>query len=799
MSPQNMVNHTAELRGLTQHEVAKKIAKGQVNKVEKFTTRTIPQILISNIFSAFNGILAISLLALLLIRANLDAVFLFAVTFFNTLTGISEEIRAKIALDRLAFFNRKKVFVVRDKEKQEIAIEEVVKDDLIICETGQQIIADGILLSEKPIYVDESLLTGESDNIKKEHGNDLFSGSFCVSGSGIYQAVKVGVSSNINLLAAQAKKYKKTLSPLQKSINIIVEILTSTMILFIVLLLIAGYIKKSSLTSDILAIVTVIKSLVPQGLILMSTLSFAFSAIKVAKKNILVQKLSAIESMSHLTTLCLDKTGTLGTNKLKFHALQLCSQNNDKPETTRKLQLFLGALSDKNKSIHAIEEEFPGKSIIPTDERPFSSHTKISAVQLFDKKNAEEISLWLGAPEILAKHKTFSEEEKNSLDDLRSKGLRVLLFSESKKPLKNNNTFSHLTHLAFIVLEEELRPNIKEAIRFYENRDVKLKILSGDHPKTVAAIAKLANVDCYGELVTGEELENLSPEEFKKKINKGQFFGRLTPKQKKQIIKCLQEQKEFVGMIGDGINDVLALKQADIGIALHSGAEVSRDVSDVILLKDSFTHLPALSKEGDRIIYNIRRIARLFLTKNVYSLFFILFIGFIGLTFPLTPRFITWIDMLTIGVPATFLMLMAPNLPKQSTKHFISDTLRFALISGVIISFLSMLVYAFFYLFLHHPEPFDKTVSASVIIIMDLFLLFYVTKIERKTNKNNIRLIIYGIVLAAFLTNVLGIYLPFVRDLIGLTYVNISSWPIIIGASLLGIIILNFVLRRAEL
>jgi cation-transporting ATPase E len=570
------------------------------------------------------------------------------------------------------------------------------------------------------------------------------------------------------------------------------------------LLLLAGYIKNISVKGDILAIVTVIKSLVPQGLILMSTLSFALGAVRIAKKNILVQKINAIESMSHLSTLCMDKTGTLGTNTQQFYTLKVLSATNTKKDIESKLKAFVGSVSDKNKTLQAIEKEFPGTAQKVLDELPFTSERKTSAIRILysagtlseksmDSKKSSAISLWLGAPEILGLTYLLASQ-KEILRELQSKGLRVLLFAESQKELKNSKS---LKPLAFIVLKEELRPNIKEAIKFYEDRNVKLKLLSGDHPETVYAIAKQVEMEIYGDIVNGDDLQQLSSEDFKKTVLKGQLFGRLIPKQKQQIIKLLQETGEFVGMIGDGVNDILALKQANIGVALNSGAAVSKDVSDIILLKNSFFHLPAVSKEGDRIIYNIKRVARLFLTKNIYSLFFILFVGFIGLGFPLSPRFITWIDFLTIGIPATFLVALSPSLPKQSAKNFVHDTLKFALVAGIIISFFSVLVYASFYLVQHQVPLFAKTASTSVIILMDLFIVLFVTKLERKSSKRSpIKLTIYGIIAFAIILNVIAIYWPFTRDLIGMASLDLKSWAIILAASGIGILTLNKLLKR---
>jgi len=572
--------------------------------------------------------------------------------------------------------------VMRDGRNQEIAHDEVVQDDLVVFGPGDQLIADGILASSPPVFIDESLLTGEAEPIKKHAGALVSSGSYCIRGSGRYVATKVGRASGVNRLTEQAKTYKITHTPLQNAINTIIQALTAIMILLVLLLVMASYIKNLSLAASILSIVTVIKALVPEGLVLVSTLAFALGALRAARRQVLVHKLNAIESMSHLTTLCLDKTGTLGTNQLKFEQLVILSSSQQ--EVSRKLGLFVGAVTEKNQTFLAIEAQFSAVASTVIEELPFSSEQKISAVRVGDM--GAELSLWLGAPEVLAKG-LWTPPQEAMLEEFRQQGLRVLAFASTSRPIPQQEA---LLLLAFIVLRDELRPDVIPAIKFYEGRNLKVKVLSGDHAETVAALARQAGISAWGDMVNGQDLAVLAPDDFATAAQTGQFFGRLLPQQKQQIIKCLQDSGEFVGMVGDGINDILALKQADIGVAMHSGAAATRDVADIILLQDTFAHLPTLSQEGDRIIYNIKRVSQLFLTKNIYSLFFILFVGFVGLEFPLTPRYITWIDLLTIGTPAALLTLMAPVLAKQTSAHFLRDTIGFALLSGLIISVFSL-------------------------------------------------------------------------------------------------------------
>lgn len=779
-----------EAVGLTQPEVNERRQQGQVNLVEKFTTRTVSGILRYNIVTVFNGILTASVAALLAVGANSDAVFLSIVTLANILVGVISEFRAKWALDRLALLQRHVVTVRRDGHDQKIPSDEVVKDDLVRLTPGDQVVADGVLAPSAPVVMDESLLTGEAAAVEKRTGDAVLSGSYCVSGAGYYVATRVGAASSVNTLTAQAKAYKIQLTPTQKSINTLVKTLTAILILFVALLLMAAYIKHVPLKETILSLVTVIKALVPEGLVLISTLAFAMGALRAARRQVLVQKLGAVESLGHLTILCMDKTGTLGTNRLQFEVLVPFALSHD--ELARYLGLFLGAVSAQNQTTEAIASAFPSLASTVIDELPFSTEHKTSAVRV--GFNGEDVSLWLGAPEAMAEDR-LTAAQAAQLTDFRSRGLRVMLFARSAQVLSQRDD---LLLLGFVVLRDELRQDVGSAIRFYEARDVTLKILSGDNPDIVSAVARQAGITIHGSTISGPELAALAPEAFAKAVHEGQFFGRLIPQQKQQIIKCLQKSGDFVGMVGDGVNDVLALKQADIGVAMNSGAAAARDVSDIVLLKDSFAHLPALSQEGDRIIHSIKRIMQLFLTKNVYSLFFVGFVGFVGLSFPLSPRDITWIDVLTIGMPATVLTLLAPAVGKQSTENFLLGPLKFALLAGLCTAFFSLLVYANFFLFQDRAEQYGSTAGVSVIVLMGLYVLFRLTGDERgPTASAAQRLAVSGLLIGAPLLHGTAVYWPPLRDVLGMVSLDADSWITILAASGLGMLTLHYLLQDA--
>ncbi|MFM0509239.1 cation-translocating P-type ATPase [Paraburkholderia sp. RL17-373-BIF-A] len=782
---------TSDSAGLTQAEVFEQCRAGNVNLAPRFTTRTVSGILRSNVVTVFNGILVVSIVALLIVRSNSDAAFLAVVTFANMLVGIVNEFRAKWALDRLAVLRNTIVTARRDGSDQKIGSSEVVKGDVLRLKPGDQVVADGELVTSASIVMDESLLTGEGEGVGKSKGDPLLSGSHCLSGSGDYVTTRVGILSGVNQLTAKAKTYASRLTPTQRSINTVIKVLTAILVLLVVLLLMSAYIKHLSAKDTILSLVTVIKALVPEGLVLVSTLAFAMGAIRAAQKQVLVQKLGAVESLSHLTVLCMDKTGTLGTNHLQFHSLVPFSGSTD--AVGRFLQLFVGAVGSPNQTTEAIASAYPALKSNVLGELPFSSETKLSAVRL--NVDGKEFSLWLGAPEALGE-KLLTLSQREQLDTLLQKGMRVLVIGRSDAALSEPS--GDMRFLGFVVLCDELRTDVGSAVRFYEDRDVCLKVLSGDNALTVAAVARLAGMTVYGSTLSGPELAGMNPEEFDKAVDEGQFFGRLVPAQKQEIIKRLQSHGSFVGMIGDGVNDVLALKQADIGVAMNSGAAAARDVSDIVLLKDSFAHLPALSEEGDRIIHNIKRILQLFLTKNVYSLFFVGFVGFVGLSFPLSPRHITWIDILTIGVPATLLTLMKPSIGKQSTKRFVGEPLKFAILAGLVTAFCSLLVYANFFLFQDRGEQYGTTASVSVIVLIGLYVLTRVTTQERGRAGTALqRLTVTAFLATAPMLHLVAVYWPPLRNALGMVPLDADSWITIVTASVLGMATLHYILKDA--
>lgn len=765
--------------GLSRDEIRQRIAQGAVNRFGSFTTRSSAAILRNNVLTLFTVVLALAVAALLVVGADKDAAFLAGVTVANSLAGMISEFRAKRALDRLSILARRKVTVIRAGKEESLWLDEAVKDDLLILRPGDPVIADGPLVAATGLFLDESLLTGESIPVAKEEGDRVFSGTYVAQGTGRYRAERIGPATTANVLAIQAKAYKIFRTPLEQVVGRIIRALVWIMMLFVFLLLLANAIQHPPIATTILDIATMIKALVPEGLVLVTTVAFAVGALRAVPRHVLVQKLNAIESLSQVNILCLDKTGTLGTNRLRFERLEVVAAT--PAEVARLLGAFVGASGAANETLRALAERFPGLPGQALEEIPFSSASKWSAVRLRDG-NAE-VSLWLGAPESLAPGPFPSTLDKK-LSKWRQAGFRILAFARSTAPLPQPE---NLETLAFLILRDELRPDVQDAVGFFIARGIDLKVLSGDHPETVAALSRQAGIPTTIPPLTGKDLEALPPAAFSAAVRKGQIFGRLTPRQKQQIIQSLQETGACVGMVGDGMNDVLALKQADIGIAMKSGAAAARDVADIVLLRDSFAHLPSLAREGDRVIYNVKRVAKLVLTKNVYCLFFVLFSGFVGLTFPLSPRFITWIDVLTIGTPAFLLTLMSAPVPKQSSADFLRETLGFAAISGLTIALVSLAVYANFSLWQDRTEDYGKTAALSAIVLMGLYAVYRVTAPERSPGavwwQNAL---VWAILALGASLNILAIYWAPIRGFLGLAALDADSWLTIVIAAALG-------------
>jgi cation-transporting ATPase E len=647
------------LTGLTLEEVAALKKQGLVNHAPLKTSRTYWQIFKENLFTFINTVLFGLGLALVLLGRSTDAFVSVAVIFANTIVSLVQEIRAKRTLDQIALLTRPTATVIRAGNEQVIDPNEIVLGDLLLVHPGDQIVVDGIVSGDCYMDVDESLLTGEADAIHKKTGDVVYSGSFCVHGSGCFTAQKIGTESLANQITQGARAYRRMQTPLQQQINLVVKVLLIIAAYFLIVLGISTIVNHVTLVRAVMNSVVII-GLVPNGLFLAIAVAYALGAIRIAGKGALIQETNAIESLSNVDILCLDKTGTLTTNHLRFHALFPLGITED--ELRKALGTFAASDSAPNRTIKAIRESFPGDPQPIHTELPFSSEQKWSGFVFKDPHLTA--TYVLGAPEILERVAELSDSAHRQIDQWEESGLRVLLLagSSSVLQLQDRNNHPHLPNglqaLGLIALSDELRPEAQATLESFQKAKVKVKIISGDSPQTVAAVAVQAGMPKEIKSVSGSQLDEMDEMRFKNAVEETTVFGRISPMQKEKIISNLRQQGHYVAMIGDGVNDLLSLKQANVGIAMQSGSQAARSVADVVLMEDTFAPLSYAVLEGQRITNGMQAILKLFMTRIVYSALLIISLDAVN-GFPFAPRNNSVLTLFTVGVPSLALAAWA--------------------------------------------------------------------------------------------------------------------------------------------
>src|SRR5512142_3046676 len=658
--------------GLNSAQVAERRSRGLTNAGGERTSRSVAEILRANILTRFNLILGVLLAVILVWGEWKDALF-GIVLVSNALIGIGQELRAKRTLDRLAVLSAPRVRVIRDGAPREIAVEELVADDLVDLRAGDQLVADGMVRDSASLQADESLLTGESEPVDKRAGDRLLSGSFVVAGSGGYQATGVGAEAYARKLAAQARRFTMVRSELVAGINQILRYVTWALppvtVLLVVSQLHTSETRQEAATSTVAALV----GMVPQGLVLLTSIAFGAAAVTLARRRVLVQQLPAVEGLARVDVVCLDKTGTLTDGTIAFDGLI-------RLDDAAPAEAALGALAageKPNATLGAIGQAFPPPPGWARDDAvPFSSARKWSAASF-----AGHGAWVLGAPEMVLP---------GSRDGLLSRaaglaasGQRVLVLARADGPLDGQALPVGLRAVAFLVLAERLRSDAPGTIAYFAAQGVALKVISGDSPRTVGAVAARAGVPEAGDPVDARDLPE-DPAALGALLEERSVIGRVSPHQKESMVKAMQARGHTVAMTGDGVNDVLALKLADIGVAMGSGAPATKAVAELVLLDNRFATLPGVVAEGRRVTANIERVANLFITKTVWATLLAVAAGVMLLPYPFLPRHLTIIDTLAIGVPSFFLAL-APNT-RRYRPGFAGRVLRFAIPAGSIVT-----------------------------------------------------------------------------------------------------------------
>ncbi len=754
--------------GLTEAEVAQRLALGQINVSGERTSRTIGEILRANIITRFNLLLGTLLAAILIFGQLQDALF-GIVLVSNALIGIVQELRAKRTLDRLAVLNAPRAVVWRGGSEHDIAIEEVVLDDMVSLRTGDQIPTDGVILTSVGLQVDESLLTGESEPVDKVSGGEVLSGSFVVAGSARFRATAVGADAYAHKLAAEARRFTLVRSELMDGINRLLRYVTWAIVPIAAMLLFSQLHAKDSVSDAVSGTVAGLVGMVPQGLVLLTSIAFGVAAVTLARRNVLVQELPAIEVLARVDVVCFDKTGTLTDGSVAFDRIVPLDR-------AAPVEMALGALADdenRNGTLEAIAKAFPAN---PGWHRvasvQFSSARKWSAASFGSN------GTWvIGAPEMVlldTDHSTL-----NRASELARTGQRVLVLAATDVPINGDVLPPRLHAVALLAFAERVRDDASETLAYFAAQGVTTKVISGDNPLTVAAVAVRVGMPDAGEPIDARELPD-DLDQLAEVLERHSVFGRVTPLQKQAMVTALQSRGHTVAMTGDGVNDALALKLADIGIAMGSGAPATRAVAQLILLDGRFGSMPGVVAEGRRVTANIERVANIFITKTVWATALAITVSLLLWPYPFLPRHLTIIDTLTIGVP-TFFLALAPNT-RRYIPGFVNRVLRFAIPAGIIVS---ASVFAAYSVARHHDLPLIQQRTSATLVALMLSLTVLVLIALPMTWR---RALLVGSVGVAF---VLLFPLSYVRSFYALELPT-AALGTVITVGLVGMVVLLF-------
>ncbi|MFE2426654.1 HAD-IC family P-type ATPase [Streptomyces sp. NPDC059373] len=700
--------------GLNAAQVAERVARGEVNDVPVRSSRSLAEIVRSNVFTRFNAIIGVLFLIILAVGPIQDGLFGFVIVA-NTAIGIIQEWRAKQTLDSLAVIGEAKPTVRRDGVAAPVATSEIVLDDVIELGPGDKVVVDGEVVEAESLEIDESLLTGEADPVVKRPGDSVMSGSFVVAGSGAFRATRVGREAYAAQLAEEATRFTLVHSELRSGISQILKYVTWMMVPTAIGLIVSQLVvERHNWREAVLRMVGGIVPMVPEGLVLLTSVAFAIGVIRLGRKQVLVQELPAIEGLARVDVVCLDKTGTLTEGGMDVTGLRPLG-GADEAYVKRVLGALGAADPRPNASLRAITTAYPDPQWRCTESLPFSSARKYSGAT-FNEPDGDTGTWLLGAPDILL---PAGDPALHEVDELNDEGLRVLLLARVRNSAARTELFDPAvahgaTPTALVVLEQRLRPDAADTLRYFAEQDVHAKVISGDNAVSVGAVAAKLGLPGAEGPVDARQL-SADPHAMAAELDKAAVFGRVSPQQKREMVGALKSRGHTVAMTGDGVNDVLALKDADIGVAMGSGSEATRAVAQIVLLDNSFATLPSVVAEGRRVIGNITRVATLFLTKTVYSVLLAILVAVWQVPYPFLPRHLTLLSTLTIGVPAFFLAL-APN-KERAQPHFVRRVMRYSLPAGLIAGAATFVTYL---LARHHyqgPGALDAETSAATLTL----------------------------------------------------------------------------------
>ncbi|MEU6882074.1 HAD-IC family P-type ATPase [Streptomyces sp. NPDC046712] len=788
--------------GLTSAEVAERVARGEVNDVPVRSSRSTTDIVRGNVFTRFNAIIGVLWVIMLLVAPIQDSLFGFVI-IANTGIGIIQELRAKKTLDGLAVIGEAKPTVRRDGASAAVSTSEIVLGDLIELGPGDKVVVDGEVAEADSLEIDESLLTGEADPVVKKPGDRMMSGSFVVAGGGAFTATKVGREAYAAQLAEEASRFTLVHSELRSGISTILKYVTWMMVPTAIGLVISQLVVKDTNFKDSIArTVGGIVPMIPEGLVLLTSVAFAIGVIRLGRKQCLVQELPAIEGLARVDVVCLDKTGTLTEGGMDVTELRLLNsadgdvtggggakRSGSKEEYVRKV---LGALGESdphpNASLQAIIDAYPDSDDWRcTESLPFSSARKYSGAA-FSEGNGESSAWLLGAPDVLLKA---DDPTLTEIDHLNEQGLRVLLLARTARgrELDAPDAAHDARPTALVVLEQRLRPDASDTLAYFADQNVAAKVISGDNAVSVGAVAGKLGLPGAENTVDARHLP-AEQAAMADELDRNAVFGRVTPQQKRDMVGALQSHGHTVAMTGDGVNDVLALKDADIGVSMGSGSEATRAVAQIVLLNNSFATLPSVVAEGRRVIGNITRVATLFLTKTVYSVLLAILVVCSQVEYPFLPRHLTLLSTLTIGVPAFFLAL-APN-KERAKPNFVKRVMRYAIPGGIVAAAATFATYLIARSHYSGPGALDAETSAATLTLF-LVSMWVLAIVARPYTWWRIALV--ATMGGAFL---LVLVVPWLQDFFALKLVGVTLPWTAVAIAAAGAVLLEFAWRWVD-
>ena len=770
-----MSNAVTTTAGLTAAQVAQRVSLGQVNRVREQTSRSLAAIVRENVFTLFNAIIVGASVIVLLFGHIQDGIF-GGVMVINAVIGIVSELRAKRTLDALAIVDAPRACVVRDSSAQQIPAAEVVLDDVVSLGLGDQVPVDGEALEVNGLEVDESLLTGESRPVKKQAGDRLLAGTSVVAGAGAMRATAVGADVYAQGISAAARQFTRTVSEIQASINRVLQVVSFLLVPVVVLTFwsqnrVAGADGGDWRNALVLSVASII-GMIPQGLVLLTSMNFALGSATLARRGVLVQELPAVEVLARVDALCVDKTGTLTTGGIRVRSVEVLAGDRD-----QVLGALAAASADRTNATataiaaHLEEEGAPAPLGPQAWGVPFSSARKWSAWG--DGRTA-----WiLGAPEIVIDRALEGGARALELAaGAASQGARVVALVSAPAALVEDRLPEGRLAAAVITLEEDLRQDAAETLDYFRQQGVHVRVISGDNPITVGALAAQAGLTAPGggepRLMDARELpEDTASEEFARAIASHDVFGRVTPEQKRAMVGALQGRGHCVAMTGDGVNDALALKDADLGIAMGNGSQATKAIAQIVLVDSKFSVLPGVVAEGRRIIANMERVSSLFLAKTTYAAILVIITALVGWRYPFLPRQFSYIDSLTIGIPAFFLALW-PNR-RRYVPGFLRRTLSLAMPTGAVLAAAALTAFGI----VEGPPSSRESTAAILALMVGAIWLLVITSRPLTPVK-------CALLTAVAVATVGGVALAPVRDFFQMVWPAPQEWAVIVGVGL---------------